>query len=277
MSGCGSGGWTTVRWVSAVHVEPDTLTSGEFVRALDRGIALLCAFSDEVPTLTVAEAAAATGLTRGTARRLLHTLVTMGYVSLNGRDYGLTPKVLRIGYGYLSSKSVGILARPYIQSLARSIHASVTVAALDDLDYVVLARADGDVVMTTRVTIGTRRPAHVSSLGKVLLAALDPDELHSRLDGIELSRWTERSITDHALLREELERIRTQGWAISDQEIENGLISIGVPLVDRNSHVVAALNTANHVGRTSIKEMKETVLPQMIETARQISEHLAYH
>lgn len=251
----------------------------EFVRALDRGIAILCAFSKETPALSVADAAAVTGLTRGTARRLLLTLQEMGYVAPQEGDsrlFALTPKVLRLGYGYLASQDIVRLTQPFIQQLAAEVHEPVTMAKLDGLDYVVIARAEGDRIVTAPVSVGTRRPAHLSSLGKLLLAGLDDEDLDARLDGVELSRPTAKSIADPEALRHELAKVRQQGWAVSDEELEDGLISVGAPLLDRDGQVVAAINTVSHTGRTSLESMLADRLPMIRRTAAQINESLTY-
>lgn len=248
----------------------------EFVRALDRGLAILLAFSAKNPSLTVTDVATATNLSRATARRFLHTLSELGYVhAANGRSFSLTPKILSIGYAYISSLGVGAITTSRIQALAASIREPVTIATLHETDYVVVARADSDRILKVSVSVGASRPAHVSSLGKVLLAYLPEAELDEYFARVTLRQLTERSITDKQRLRAALAEVREQGWAVSDEELEEGLLSVGAPIY-RNGNVVAAINTTNHTGRTNIAQMKERVLPYVLETAAAIGRDLAF-
>jgi len=245
----------------------------EFVRALDRGLAVLQAFSAERPVLTVSDVAAATELTRATSRRFLYTLEQLEYVRSEARGYTLTPKVLSIGYPYISALGIGPVATPRIQALAAQIREAVTIGTLFDAMYVVVARAESDRIVTASVTIGTARPAHASSLGKVLLAALPEAELGAYLARDPLHRYTARTITSETAIRAELAAVRTQGWAVSEEELEDGLISVGAPLY-RNHEVIAAINTTSHTGRSTLERMKTEVLPHLLTTATAISADL---
>lgn len=250
------------------------MAEAEHVRSLERGLAVLQSFSSRRPRMTMAEIAETTGLPRATARRLLHTLEKLNFVASSERGYTLTPKVLTLGYGFISSQGIGPLATPRMEGLARDIHEAVTLATLLDTSYIVIARADSDRVLTTPIVIGdTREAVNASSLGKVLLAHLPPAERLAFLARVTLTRYTERTITDRTALLEHLDEVRTQGWAMSDEELEKGLVSVGAPIF-RGRDVVAALNTATHTGRVSAHTLRHEVLPRIIETARTISADL---
>ncbi|HEY0816325.1 MAG TPA: IclR family transcriptional regulator C-terminal domain-containing protein [Pseudonocardia sp.] len=252
------------------------MSEPEYVRALDRGLAVLQAFSARTPVLTVAEVAAATNLTRATARRLLFTLEKLEFVSANGRGYSLTPKMLALGYAYLSSAGVGPIATPRVQALSAEIREAVTVGTLSGSEYVAVARAaQPDRILTAGLAVGTTRPAHASSIGKVLLAQKSPAELDEWFAASTRTRYTARTITDEALLRKELAEVRERGWATSDQELEEGLLSVGVP-IHRGDRVVAAMNTTSHVGRTTLEDMIRDVLPRLLVVSAAISDDLAH-
>ncbi|GAA3543815.1 IclR family transcriptional regulator C-terminal domain-containing protein [Amycolatopsis ultiminotia] len=251
------------------------MAEAEFVRALDRGLAIIQAFSAETPVLTVSEAADATGLSRATARRFLYTLEQLDFVRATGRGYQLTAKTLSLGYAYLSSFGLGPIAQPRIDALAAEIREPVTVSTRSGLSGVCIARADADRILMAPVMVGTARPLHCSSLGKVLLAHLPDEQLDDFFARAELTRFTEHTISDERALRAELAGIRAKGWAVSDEEIEEGLVSVGAP-IRRGGEVIAAINAQSHTARTTLAELIETVLPRVLETAEAIGTDLAY-
>jgi len=251
------------------------MAEAEYVRALDRGLAILQAFSAQTPVLTVADAATATGLSRATARRFLYTLEQLGFVRASGRGYTLTPKTLCLGYAYLSSLGLGQIAQPRIEGLAAEIQESVTIATLSGSNFVCVGRADADRVVAARTAVGGTRAAHPSSLGKILLAYLPDDELDDYFARTQLTKYTDRTIVNEQQLRAELAEVRTHGWAVSDEEREEGLLSVGAP-IRRNGEVIAAINAQSQTARMSLGEMQEKILPRLLETAAAISADLAY-
>lgn len=248
--------------------------AGEFVRSLERGLAVLRTFSRDHPAQTLAEVARRTGLTRATARRLLLTLARLGYVRSDGRLFRLTPKVLDIGYAYLSSLDLAELAQPDLEALVERTHESCSAAVLEGSEIVYVARVPTKRIMAISLGLGSRLPAVATSLGRVLLAELPPAELDVVLGTTRLEAYTARTITDPDALRAELDQVRVQGWALVDQELELGLRSIAAPLRDRCG-AVAALNVSAHAARVSLERMRREFLPALLDTAARVSERLA--
>jgi IclR family transcriptional regulator, pca regulon regulatory protein len=246
----------------------------DFVQSLERGLAVIRSFDAEHPDLTLSEVAARTGLTRATARRLLLTLGELGYASTNGRRFSLTPRVLDLGYAYLSSFNVQQIAQPYLEALSERVHESVSVTVLDGVDIVYVARVPTKRIMTISLGLGSRLPAYCTSMGRVLLAELAPEDLAGALPE-RRERHTEHTVTSAADLAVVLERVRAQGWALVDQELEMGLRSVAAPLRDSSGRAVAAMNVSTQVARTPMEELHERFVPELVITAGQISEALA--
>jgi len=246
----------------------------DFVQSLERGLAVIQTFDAEHPRLTLSEVAARTGLTRATARRLLLTLGELGYVSTAGRQFSLTPRVLDIGYAYLSSLNVQQIAQPYLEALSERVHESVSVTVLDGVDIVYVARVPTKRIMTISLGLGSRLPAYCTSMGRVLLAELPPDELEAALPA-SLERHTEHTVATVPELAVVLKQVRAQGWAVVDQELEIGLRSVAAPLRDAAGRAVAAMNVSTQVARTSVEQIHEALIPDLVATAGEISEALA--
>jgi IclR family transcriptional regulator, pca regulon regulatory protein len=236
---------------------------------------VLSVFGAANPTLTLSEAARLAGLTRATARRILHTFEALGYVRSDGRQFALTPKVLDLGYAYLSSLQVGDIALPYMEALSEKTHESVSAAVLDGTDIVYVARVPTRKIMRLSLALGSRLPAVDTSMGRVLLSGLPQQQCAEVLDRAPLEARTERSITSRAELEAAIATVRQQGWALVDQELEEGLRSIAAPLRDRTGRMVAALNIGTQAGVVSLKELKGELLPQLLKCANDISEQLA--
>jgi IclR family pca regulon transcriptional regulator len=246
----------------------------EYVQSLARGLAVIRAFDATSPELTLSEVARATGLTRAAARRFLLTLVELGYVRTDGRLFALSPRVLELGYAYLSSLSLPEVALPHLERLVAEVHESASVSVLDVSDIVYVARVPTTRIMRVTISIGTRFPAHCTSMGRVLLAWLPPAELGKYLTEAKLERHTARTITSPDALTTELERVRSQGWSMVDQELEEGLRSIAAPIRDRSGQVVAAVNISSHASRTSIESARRDLLPPLLATAARIEADL---
>jgi IclR family transcriptional regulator, pca regulon regulatory protein len=245
-----------------------------FVHSLERGLGVMRCFSAERPRLTLSEVARQTGLSRAAARRSLITLQTLGYVASDERQFYLTPRVLTLGYAYLSSLSVADVAQSHLTDLANEVHESCSASVLDGLDIVYVARAATKRIMTISLSVGTRLPAYATSMGRVLLAALRDDQLESYLDTARLARLTDRTIVDRDRLRAEVERTRTRGWCLVDQELEDGVRSIAVPVHDANSRVVAAVNTSAHATRVPLATLQRSFLPKLRDCAAAIDAEL---
>jgi IclR family pca regulon transcriptional regulator len=247
----------------------------DFVQSLDRGLAVIRCFSSEHPSLTLSEVAERTGLTRAAARRFLLTLQELGYVGSSGRQFSLRPRVLALGYAYLSSFSVSQIAQPHLEDLAEELHESCSVSVLDGDDLVYVARASANRIMTIALTVGTRLPPYPTSMGRVLLAHLPEADLDAYLSRATLRKLTNHTITSEEELRTVLQAVRSRGWAAVDQELEAGVRSIAVPIRDSSRKVVAAINTSAHAARVPMRALEREFLPRIQEAARQIDSELA--
>jgi IclR family pca regulon transcriptional regulator len=244
--------------------------SPDFVQSLERGLAVIRAFDAEHRELALSDVARATGLTRATARRFLLTLGELGYVSVANGRFSLRPRVLELGYPYLSSLGLPELAPPHMERLVARVNESSSISVLDDTDIVYVVRVPTRRIMSITLSVGTRLPAHATSMGRVLLAGLEEDELARLLARTELRALTARTVTDPEALTRLLARVRREGFALTDQELEEGLRSIAVPIRNGAGAVAAALNVSVHASRASAAALKRDVLPLLLETAAAI-------
>ncbi|MGH1564515.1 IclR family transcriptional regulator domain-containing protein [Mumia sp. DW29H23] len=246
----------------------------ESVQSLQRGLAVIRAFDAEHPRMTLSEVARQTDLTRATARRFLHTLVALGYTDTDGREFWLRPRVLDLGYAYLSSSSLPEIATPHLKAFTDTVHESSSVSVLDGLDIVYVARVPTRRIMTVAISVGTRFPAYATSMGRVLLAGLDEDDREVLLAKAELERLTPRTITSLPRLRRELDVVREQGWALVDQELELGLRSMAAPIRDPRGRTIAAANVSMSATQGSPEEARERLLPPLLAATGQIEHDL---
>jgi IclR family transcriptional regulator, pca regulon regulatory protein len=247
----------------------------DFVQSLERGLAVIRAFDAAHPELTLSEVAATTNVTRATARRFLLTLAELGYVRCDGRLFSLTPKVLQLGYAYLSSLSLPDVAEPHLESLAAEVNESSSISVLDRDDVVYVARVPVSRIMAVTISVGTRFPAYATSMGRVLLAGLAADQLEEYLSRVRLQRLTSRTVSSVASLRAELARVKAQGWAIVNQELEDGLRAVAAPIRDRRDRVIAAVNISTQASRTSLDTMRRELLPPLLATVKRIESDLS--
>jgi IclR family transcriptional regulator, pca regulon regulatory protein len=245
-----------------------------FVQSLARGLSVIRAFDSGTPTLTLSGVARRTGLTRAAARRFLLTLVDLGYVRFDGRLFSLSPRVLELGYAYLSSLSLPDIAEPHLEWLVGQLGESSSMSVLDDDDVVYVARVPTSRIMTVAINVGTRFPAYATSMGRVLLAGLDQDDLDAYLKRVDLRPLTPSTVADAESLRALVDRAREQGWAMVDQELEAGLRSIAAPVRDRAGSVTAAVNVSAHVSRISKDSARRRLLPVLREAVRRIEADL---
>ena len=255
--------------VSNTHKPGDS-----YVQSFARGLEVIRSFSAAAPQQTLSEVAARTGLTRAGARRILLTLQTLGYLESDGRLFRLTPRILDLGFAYLSSMPIWDLAEPLMEALTDRVHESCSAAVLDGLDIVYVLRVHTPKIMSTNLAVGSRLPAFWTSMGRVLLAALPEDELRARLATVPRQAFTRHTVLDDDALLARIADARQQGWCLVDQELEEGLISVAAPLKSRTGHVVAALNISGQANRTSTEMLREQLLPELLATAQAISRTL---
>ncbi|MFE3182431.1 IclR family transcriptional regulator C-terminal domain-containing protein [Streptomyces violascens] len=257
-------------WTSASKQE----LGSEFVESLARGLTVLTAFGTGRAELTLSAVAEATGLARATARRALITLGHLGLVATEGRTFRLTPRVLALGCPPLSRAALSDIAAPHLAALVRTVHDSASLAVLDGDAIQYTARVATTRIMSVNITLGTRLPAYAASMGRVLLAGLDAGDRAARLGRTELSPLTPHTVTSPDALASVLERVADQGYALVDEELEEGLRSIAVPVRDAGGRAVAAVNVAMHTTRRTVPECLAEVLPELRATAAAIEADL---
>ena len=243
----------------------------DFVEAVARGLDLLRAFEPGRPTMSMSELAEATGLARPTARRILFTLETLGYVRSSPQGFALTPRVLDLGMTYIQAMNLWDLARPHMEALSKQTGDSSSMAQLDGSDIVYVARAAVPKIIALAVSIGTRFPAVPTSLGKVLLADLDNEGLEKVLAEPSRSGITAKWNPDRDELDGVLREVRAQGWSLTDEQLAAGIRSIAAPVRDGNGRVVAALNVTVHASETPLPTLLDDYLPLLLRAASAIS------
>ena len=268
-------------------------TGKDFIEALARGLDVIRAFQPGQPAMSLAAVAKATGLTRPTARRILLTLEQMGYVraverleqtgyvrvvdrkvverKVVDRKYELTPRVLELGMSYVLSRNLWEVARPHMERLVARTHESSSIAQLDGPDIVYVARVAVPKIVALAVTIGTRFPAMQTSLGKVLLAALAPEEVERVLAEPSRSGIIPRVVPGSEERAATLREVRARGWALTDEELAAGIRSVAAPLRDGDGRVIASLNVNTHAAETPVEVLTGEYLPLLLQTAGAIS------
>ncbi|ARC56650.1 Pca regulon regulatory protein [Frondihabitans sp. 762G35] len=241
------------------------------VQSFARGLTVITSFDADHREMTLSEIATRTGLARATVRRFLHTLVDLGYVASDGRTFVLTPRVLELGFSYLSGLSLPEVAQPLLEALSRDVGESSSASVLDGDDIVYVVRVPTRRIMSVGISIGTRFPAHATSMGRVLLAGLTDEELDERLGRLRPTAFTPKTLTSPALVRDAVLLARRQGWALVDGELEAGLRSIAAPVRARDGRVLAAVNVSTSTS-TSLETMRERILPALLEVATTLSD-----
>jgi IclR family transcriptional regulator, pca regulon regulatory protein len=250
------------------------LGTPDFVLSLARGLRVIEAFETNAKGLSVSGVAQRTGLSRAAVRRLLMTLEMLGYAESEGGIYRLKPRILRLGYSYLSSSSLAAIADPILQSVAEILHEAVALGVLEGEDVVYVAHHGVQRVMSVGVSVGTRLPAYCTSGGRVLLAALPEADFQEFLHRSTLRSKTAKTITEKAAFAAMIEKVRLQGFALVDEELEPGLRSMAVPVKSRQNVVVASMNTGVHAAKLSCVDMMNRVLPALKEGAQRLEQQL---
>ena len=246
-------------------------TGPDFIEALARGLEVITVFGPARPAMSLSEVAAATGLARPTARRILLTLQELGYVRQSGSGFALTPRVLDLGVAYVRSMNLWEVARPHMETLSARTNESCSIAQLDGSDIVYVARVAVPKIVSLSVQIGTRFPALQTSLGKVLLAALGPGAVEGVLAEPSRSGLVPRWQPDPAERDAELRQVRARGWALTDEQLTRGIRSVAAPLRNGSGQVVAALNVNTHAAETTVEQLLDHHLPLLLHAAGEIS------
>lgn len=242
-----------------------------YVQSFARGLEVIRSFSAAAPRQTLSEVAVRSGLTRAGARRILLTLQTLGYVECEGKQFILTPRILDLGFAYLSSMPIWNLAEPVMEGLVEQVKESCSAAVLEGTDIVYVLRVPTRKIMRNSLGVGSRLPACCTSLGRVLLAGLPDAEVLRRLQASPREALTRHTATDIDALLARVQQARRQGWCLVNQELEEGLVSIAAPIIGRGGRLVAALNISGQANRTGARLMQETMLPPLLQAAQRIS------
>jgi len=242
---------------------------------LAKGLAVLGAFGKSRPSMTLSQAASAVDLSRATARRVLRTLAALGFVEQNGRLFSLSPRIMQLGFAYLSAQSWIEFALPQMRELSERIGEACSAAILEGTEIVYVARVPTRRIMSAVLSVGSRLPAFHTSMGRIQLGFLDDAEIWRRLRSLRINAYTPSTIIDLQALFERVRADHEQGFAIVDEEIERGLRSIAVPIVNREGQAVGALNLSTHATRTTRNEMRSHFLPELRAVAEQISRSVA--
>jgi IclR family pca regulon transcriptional regulator len=237
----------------------------DYMAGLGKGLAVIECFDDRRSRLTIAEVAVLTGLSRAAARRCLITLQRLGYMTFDGKFFCLAPRVLRLGYAYLASTELPQLVQPFLDRLSEQIHESCSASILDGTEILYIARSAKKRIMSVDLGVGSRLPAYCTSMGRVLLAALPPEEAAQRLEASDRRRATPQTRTRVDDLLRILSTVRRQGYCVVDQELEAGLVSLAVPVIDATGHTVAAINSSAQSARIAAADMPPQYLASLIE------------
>jgi len=246
-----------------------------FMSSLARGLAVIHAFQERKRHLTIAQISHRTEIPRAAVRRCLHTLIKLGYATTDGRTYSLLPKVLTLGHAYLSSTPLAVTAQPILDRLSNELHEACSMATLEGDEVLYVARsATPQRLISVDLSVGSRLPAYCTSMGRILLAALDDAALTDYLEHANLQIKTSRTLHTSEAIRASVENIREKGWVLIDQELEVGLRSLAVPLKDSAGQVLAALNVGTHASRVSKQELEARFLPVLLEASKELSTRL---
>lgn len=249
--------------------------SDSYAQSFARGLSVILAFGPHHPKMTLSDVAKSTGLTRAGARRILLTLEHLGYVSQDGRLFSLTPKILDLGYSYLSANPLWELATPYMEEVVHHTGETCTISALEGTDIVYIMRVATHRIMSVNLSIGSRLPAWVTAMGRVLLGSVVDSALDDILARSNIVRYTPRTITDIDSLKGIINLAKQRGYCLVSEELEDGLQSIAVPITDRSGKVIAAMNVGGQASRTNGAYLIEKALPHLQEAAYKIGQSLA--
>ncbi|WLH14847.1 IclR family transcriptional regulator C-terminal domain-containing protein [Pseudomonas hefeiensis] len=248
--------------------------SDSYAQSFARGLSVILAFGPSTPLMTLTEVAGVTGLTRAGARRILLTLEYLGYVSQENRKFSLTPKILDLGYSYLSANPLWELATPYMEEVVQQTGETCTISVLEGNDIVYIMRVATHRIMSVNLSIGSRLPAWATSMGRILLGGVTEKQLDSILSTSNIIGFTPRTVTDIESLKNIIALSRQRGFCFVNEELEEGLQSIAVPIFGRDGRIIAAMNVGGHANRVNRAGLLEIVLPHLQNAAFKISQLL---
>jgi IclR family pca regulon transcriptional regulator len=250
----------------SMHAAPqprvDAARSPDHMLVLEKGLAVIECFDGQT-ALTAADVARRSGLSRPAARRCLLTLVTLNYASSDGKSFRLAPRILKLGFSYLSGAALPQIIQPMLARLSAALSESCSACVLHETEVIYVARVETQRIISTNLRVGSRLPAYCNAMGRVLLAALPRDQAHALLERTDRVKRTTMTSTEIPALMAELGRVSAQGYSIVQGELELGLLTIAVPIVDQTGHVVAAINVGDHAERTTPARLVAEVLPLM--------------
>lgn len=257
--------------------EKNPREDGEYINSLARGLTVLRAFSKDRPEMTLSEIAAATELSPAAARRCLHTLIHLGYVGKQGKLFLLRPEVISFASAYLQSMNVEEIVQPHLQVVRDRTGDSSSLAVLSGPDILYLVHVSTNRMIRLAAGVGTRFPAYATSLGRVLLAWLPPEELDAYFGATELQAFTDRTTTSIPRLKQALREVRELAFASIQDELDYGIVSVAVPVHAQDGRILAAINCSTATTRITQREMVDTRVPVLREAAERIEQELRRH
>jgi IclR family pca regulon transcriptional regulator len=246
-----------------VQSGPIEIPDRDLIAGLEKGLAVIEAFDETRPRLSVSDVARITGLTRAAARRYLLTLTKLDYAAFDGKFFSLMPRILRLGHAYLSSTGLPAMLQPYLEQISQATQESCSAAILDDTEIVYIARSATRRIMSIGLAVGTRLPAYCTSLGRILLADLPPDALETYFSRVEMKALTPKTKATRDEIVAALAEARAKGYSLVDEELELGLRSMSVPVFDKRGLMVAAINVSAQAGRATVDTMVGDMLPHL--------------
>ena len=262
---------TAVTRALTIAEEIDTLTDPSFMTSLARGLAVVKAFSDHRRAMTIAQISHKTGIPRAAVRRCLYTLKQLGYADSEANNFFLKPKILSLGYSYLSSPPLTIAAQPALNQISRQLNESCSLGVLEENEVIYISRSQSARVMSVALNAGSRIPAYCSSMGRVLLSTLSEDDLSDYFSNARMIAYTDRTVITENELRDVLKNVRQRGYAVVEEELEIGLRSIAVPVRGASGMPVAALSVGAQAARTDRSQLEQSVLPILLNAASELS------
>lgn len=244
------------------------------VHSFMRGLKVIKTFGEGAATLSLSEVANRAAISRASARRLLHTLCDQGYARTDGKLFWLTPRILELGFSYLSSMEIWSFAQAHMEELVQRVHESSSIAVLDGYDIYYVMRVPTRKLLKSTLNIGSSLPAHVVSLGRIQLAALPDDELDHFLDTVKIEQYTRFTITDKAELRRIIREDGAKGWSVVDRELEEGMCGISVPIRNQHEKIIAAINITLPPSKAAEPGVLDELLKQLRDTANHIHNKL---